>query len=120
MPPNPPPRPTSHSDLLDRLHAATLSLFDAIDRRATIELQLIERHDSHLIQLIEDGSSIASAERIVAADTVELRGMLLHATADVDRARLLVDHWRFLATHTPPPHSTIYDLSMEDESHDGS
>jgi predicted O-methyltransferase YrrM len=105
-----PTRPLDLSDLLDRAHEATVSLFDAIDRRATIELQLIDRHDSHLIQLIEDGSSIASAERIVAADTVELRGMLLHATADVDRARLLVDHWRFLATHTP------YDVSMRDDS----
>lgn len=92
------PRPVDRSDLLDRAHLASVALFDAIDRRAVIESQLDERRAMYLVQLIEDGWKISEAERQVAADTVTLRRDLLFAVADVDRARVMVEHWKFLVT----------------------
>jgi len=96
------PRPTDLDDILDRLHRASLSLFQAIDHRAAVNVQYESARTSQLMSWIRDaGKSVAEAERLTSEDTRDQYRDLIYATADVARLELIVDHWRFLADHPP-------------------
>lgn len=96
--------PTLPPDLdliLERAHDVATRRDLAYHQAARAEVTFESKKAEAIRYLVEQGESVASAERTARADLAQEYRFFIEARAELDRLESLHAHWVFLATHHP-------------------
>lgn len=99
--PVPDVRPIDPSYLLDEIHR-----YEAIRDAALVTLQvqdveLEEETARRILHRVDQGQSVAAAERAVVPELADVRRRQKEAVTTVTRCTNLISHYRFLLEHLP-------------------
>lgn len=96
-----PARPPSLPLILDRLHDIARRRDLAYHQAARAEVTYERKRADAIRYLVDNGESVAAAERQTRADFSDEYRFMVEARAELSRLEALHAHFAFLATHHP-------------------
>lgn len=87
--------------MLDEIHRLERVRDQALLDVVSWDIEFTDETARRIVHRVENGESVASAERRVASELTETRRRLLTARSIIDRSTNQIEHYRYLIAHLP-------------------
>lgn len=87
--------------MLDEIHRLERVRDQALLDVVSWDIEYTDETSRRIVHRVENGESVASAERRVASELTETRRRLLTARSIIDRSTNQIEHYRYLISHAP-------------------